>query len=393
MKTRQSIAVVGGGVVGLACAAGLAQRNIPVFLITDAVPDLGPEEGYDARSYALSLNSLALLEKIELLPLIARDTDFEALEVWDAESQGRIRFNAADIGVKRLGIVVEHRQLVSALRQRLKQLKVKFVNTSLESATAKDGRGVHLNLDNGQQLDVGLLIGADGFHSSVRDMMNVEWRVRDYHQIAFCCAVHTTTHHQMTGWQCFSKNGIVAFLPLAEKTCTIVWSCPTALASELKLLSTADFLQRAKEEMGNRFEDLSLASRLASFPLRGGQVDRYTTSGMVLIGDAAHSIHPMAGQGANLGFADLNVLLDILDHSRLGYFSDAMLKRYQRAVKGPNHLMKTSLEMLLWLFANGQTENRACVLRRVRAAGLNRVNTMPSIKKIFMKCAGSRTEN
>lgn len=395
MRTKQSITVAGGGVIGLACAAGLAQRNIPVLLITtDAVQSLSSEEGYDARSYALSLNSLALLEEIEVMPLVTRYTDFEALEVWDAQSSGHIRFDAADIGSKRLGIVIEHRQLLSALQQRLKQLKIEPIGAQLKSATvSKYGSCVSLNLDNGQQLDTSLLIGADGFNSSVRTLMNSRWQVQDYRQTAFSCAAYTTTDHQMTGWQQFSKHGVVAFLPLAEKACTIVWSCPATLASELKLLAPPDLLQRVGSEISKHFENLSLASPVASFPLRGGQVDQYTKPGMVLIGDAAHSVHPLAGQGANLGFTDLSVLLNILDHSRLDYFNAAMLKRYQRTVKGTNHLMKSGLEMLLWLFANDKADSVSYVLSRVRAVGLNHLDTMPDIKKFFMKYAGSNAGN
>lgn len=384
-NTGRQIAIIGGGVIGLSCAISLAQRNMPILLIAkrDLLATITDEQ-YDARSYALSLSSIALLDQIGITPMIKRYNNFEALEVWDERSDGRIHFDATDVGTERLGIIVEHQCLINALWQRLEQLAIQPISASLQSATiAEQGKCVQLCLDDGEQFDIALLIGADGFHSRVRQLMNVLWQVRDYQQTAFSCVVRTTVDHQLTGWQRFTNHGVIAFLPLAEKTCAVVWSCSNALASKIAVLSPTDFLERASLEIGKHFGELSLVSHLASFPLRGGQVNQYVNSNMALIGDAAHSIHPLAGQGANLGFADLTNLLNILDHSRLDYFNSAMLKRYQRTIKGTNLVMKQGLETLLWLFASD-----IGLVTQARATGLNCLNTMTSLKKFFMRHAG-----
>ncbi len=386
-KFDQSVAVIGGGVIGLSCAICLAQRNIKVQLCAKQpeASDLDTQH-YDARTYALSQASVALLEAAQVMPLITRYSNFEALEVWDTGG-GRIHFDASDIGATRLGIIVEHKYLINALWQRIEQLNsIQHGSMQIVSAhISKDGvLDTKLNGDGDEHRQFSLIIGADGVQSQIRQLMNVRWSVQDYQQTAFAYIVRTTENHRFTGWQRFSSNGVLAFLPLADRVCAVVWSCPNALARQIAELDTEELMSRTSREMEERFGELSAMSEICAFELRGGYVDRYVAPGMLLIGDAAHNIHPLAGQGANLGFADLNVLLGLLDSSPSMKLNYPLLRRYERMVKGNNQCMKIGLESLLWIFSD---YSPLCTY--VRTSGLRLVNQMPTLKNFFLRRAGS----
>ena len=249
----------------------------------------------------------------------------------------------------------------------------------------KDGvLDAKLSGDDDEHRQFSLIIGADGANSQIRRLMNTQWSVQDYQQTAFAYVVQTTESHQFTGWQRFSSNGVLAFLPLADKVCAVVWSCPNALVHQITELDTEDLINRTSQEMEGRFGRLSPMSEICAFELRGGHVDQYVAPGMLLIGDAAHNIHPLAGQGANLGLADLNVLLDLLDSSPSMKLNYPLLRRYQRIVKGNNQCMKIGLETLLWLFSN---HSPLCTY--MRASGLRLFNETPTLKNFLMRRAGS----
>ena len=380
---EQSVAVVGGGVIGLSCAICLAQRGIKIQLCAKHA-DLDLDAAcYDMRTYALSQASVRLLEVADVMPLITRYSNFEALEVWDADG-GRIHFDASDVGAARLGIIVEHKYLINALWQRVKQLDaIRSIDTRIVSTnTLKDGT-IDIRLENGEQLPVSLVIGADGIHSQIRRLMNTQWRVQDYRQTAFAYVVQTTEEHRYTGWQRFSSNGVIALLPLADKVCAVVWSCPNSVAQQIDKQDVEYLVKLSGKEIENRLGELSPLSAVSSFELRGGYVNQYVAPGMMLIGDAAHNIHPMAGQGANLGFADLNMLLQLLDDSRCKRLNYPLLRRYERAVKGRNQCMKLGLEGLLHLYSN-----QSPLWAYMRAGGLRLINDMPTVKNFFIRTAG-----
>ena len=387
-KSDHPIAIVGGGVVGLSFAICLAQRNIKVQLCAEQPQALDLDtQHYDARTYALSQASVALLEATQVMPLITRYSNFEALEVWDTGG-GRIHFDASDIGARRLGIIVEHKYLINALWQRIKQLSfiqhgnMQIVSTHISTDGVLDTKLKGDDTDEHRQFS--LIIGADGVRSQIRQLMNVRWFVQDYRQTAFAYIVRTTESHQFTGWQRFSSNGVLAFLPLADQVCAVVWSCPSALARQIAELDTEALISRTSQEMEERFGKLSAMSEVCSFELRGGHVDRYVAPGMLLIGDAAHNIHPLAGQGANLGFADLNVLMSLLDDSPSMKLNYPLLRRYERMVKGDNQRMKAGLESLLWIFSNYSP-----LCNYMRASGMRLFNQMPALKNFFLRQAGS----
>lgn len=385
VQHQPPVAVVGGGVIGLACAARLALDGRRVLLFAarpPRAPDNAAADVYEPRTYALSAASCAFLNDIGAPP--PRHCRFRALEVWDAEGGGHIHFSAAGFGVSHLGIVVEHSLLVQALFARLDTLaqveRVEAPPLAVEN-NPETGRRRIFTGDGEREAD--FVIGADGARSRVRDWMGVAWRRRDYRQTALAAVVRTAQPHQSTCWQCFSDDGVVAFLPLAGRVCAVVWSCSRERAQELLQSGAAFFEPQLERAFGARLGAIELLSGIASFPLHGGIVDDYVKPGFALVGDAAHSVHPLAGQGANLGFADLAALFAALEQSRGGGFSWPVLRRYQRAVKARNQWMKGGLEALLWLFSRSQP-----ALVSVRSAGLSGVGRIAPLKNFFMRRAG-----
>jgi len=386
VRHQPPVAVVGGGVIGLACAARLALDGRRVLLFAarpPRPPDAAAGDVYEPRTYALSAASCAFLQDIGVAPP-PRHCRFRAMEVWDAEGGGHIHFSAAEFGVPHLGMVVEHGPLVQALFARLDTLaqveRVEAQPLAVETDAATGRRRI---FTGGGEREVGLVIGADGAQSRVRDWMGAGWRRRDYRQTALAAIVHTAQPHRATCWQCFSGDGVVAFLPLAERVCAVVWSCSRARAEELLQNGAAFFEPQLERAFGARLGAIEMLSDIASFPLHGGIVDRYVKPGFALVGDAAHSVHPLAGQGANLGFADLAALFAALQQGRGDAFSWPVLRRYQRSVKARNQWMKGGLEALLWLFSRSQP-----ALVSVRSAGLSGVGRIAPLKNFFMRRAG-----
>ena len=389
MRHELPVAVVGGGVIGLACAARLALDGRRVLLFAARPPrvpdDAVSDNAYEPRTYALSGASCAFLDDIGALAPLARSSRFRALEVWDAEGGGHIHFSAAELGVSHLGIVVEHGRLLQSLFARLDGLaQVERVDAQPVAVETDARTGRRRIFTGADERDVDLVVGADGVQSRVREWMGVAWRRRDYRQTALAAVVRTAQSHRSTCWQCFSRDGVVAFLPLAGKVCAVVWSCPRERAQELLRAGAAFFEPQLERAFGERLGAIELLSDIASFPLHGGIVDDYVKPGFALVGDAAHSVHPLAGQGANLGFADLAALFGALAQSRGGDFSWPVLRRYQRSVKARNQWMKGGLEALLWLFSQS---GRAAVL--ARSAGLDGVGRIAPLKNFFMRRAGA----
>ena len=238
------------------------------------------------------------------------------MHVWDAEGTGSIHFSAAALGADSLGSIVENSILLARLYERLRQQEnltiiSPFTSTVLESET---GGGILLASESGQRLQTSLLIGADGANSAIRRLAGMSGREWDYGQAALVTTVRTSRSHEHTAWQRFLETGPLAFLPLAAANETgfrhssIVWSTQPDDAEELLKLPDEQFRSRLSAAIEHRLGEVEWTDRRFQFPLRQRHADSYIKGSIVLVGDAAHTIHPLAGQGVNLGLKDVAVL-------------------------------------------------------------------------------------
>lgn len=393
------IMIVGGGMVGTALALGLAQQGWQVVLVeasplatlqAPAQPATGVDD-FDPRVSAISRASQQLLKELGAWAEIAagRHCPYQMMTVWDAEGTGRIEFDAAEMRADALGTIVENRHVVRALFHALEASTATIISgakvASWEAGELdeKDGGASAVRLEDGQHLRARLVVAADGAHSRLRQYVGLPTREWDYDQQAIVATVRSNQVHQYTARQSFSNTGPLAFLPLQadngdEHFCSIVWSQDTLEARRLMALDDPAFNAELARAIELPADSIEAISRRVAFPLRQRHAMNYTAPGFALVGDAAHTIHPLAGQGANLGYGDVAVLLEELKRARkLGLNpGDALvLGRYQRRRKAENLIMMAAMEGLKQLFGRDELP-----LRWLRNQGMNWLNQLAPLK-------------
>jgi 2-polyprenylphenol 6-hydroxylase len=373
--------IVGGGAVGAATALGLARAGRRVALVErNARPVFSPETPV-TRVTTLNAASMNLLEDLGVRPAIMsrRAHAFHGMEVWDAHSAARIRFDADDLGVPALGWTVELLALETSLWEALEAAGVDlFPGTGWRAVDWRSDR-VDLHLDGGGRLSGRLLLAADGGESRLRQQAGIGVRRNPYRMSGVVATVRTRFPHEDTAWQRFNEEEIVAFLPLADGRSSIVWSMPDYAAGEVLALDDAEFSERLDQSFGGRLGGITAVEPRFVFPLVGRQANDYVRGRLVLLGDAAHTIHPLAGQGLNLGFGDVRALLDVLPEGAGSDPADPRsLRAYTRARRVENEIMLRSMEGLRWLFGS-----RGAVAMRTRAVGVQQVDRTPWIKRFL----------
>jgi len=387
----RDIAIIGGGPVGLTTAIGLRQAGFSVLLIERGDPQHDWQSSrYDGRVYAIAPRSAKLLDDLGVWPGIAaaRISPYAEMRVWDRHPERALRFAAADAGAAELGWIVEHSLIAARLWTALAGSDCLFPVTvdSLQLADPEQAKTT-LTLSDGRVVQAGLVIAADGADSRIRELAGIDvvsWR---YDQCAIVCHVSTAEPHRMTAYQRFLGTGPLAFLPLVDGRCSIVWSTDAAQASELTMLSDQAFLQRLNEASQGVLGDVLAATPRVAVPLRLLHATEYVRDGLALVGDAAHAIHPLAGQGLNLGLSDARCLIDTLTEARdarRDWRSQRTLLRYARARKAEN------LEML----AVTDSLSRAFGLRlrgltTLLGLGMEAVDKLGPVKGLLMRQAAS----
>ncbi len=379
------VVISGGGMVGLLLACALGPSGMKVALVEARQPPRWSAAENDLRVSAVTVASRRIFENVGVWDRIeaARIGPFARIEAWDAAGRGRVSFDAAELGEPWLGYIVENGLIQSTLLDRLADYpNVDWLcPASVESIDFPD-EGVELTLEDGRRLAAPLLVGADGARSSVREAAGIEVVTRDYGQLGIVANIRTEQPHGDTARQRFLDTGPLALLPLSGGGCSIVWSCREDEAQRLLELSDDAFaaeLEAASEGVLGRVVEVSAR---ASFPLRRLHAKRYVSPRVALVGDAAHVIHPLAGQGANLGFLDAAALAEVLTAARSrgrDPGSIATLRRYERWRTTDNHLMQRAMDGFHWLFANDRP-----TLAAVRNAGLMFTDRLPGVKRLFM---------
>lgn len=384
MKKTVDIVIAGAGMVGLTAAALFASdpnRGRIRLRVVDAgaEPRFDPGDDVGLRVSAVSSGSAARFARIGIWDRIVdtRACPYRAMRVWDAagsvEGPETLRFDASEFAVPELGHIVENALIQDALLRRLRECGCEVRFDSQIRALVAEGNGYSVAMSDGSTLGADLVIGADGARSSVRHFAGIEVRSWRYSQAALVTHLTPETGHRNTAWQRFLRTGPLALLPLADGRVSVVWSTTPEQAAEA--------LEADDERLGRLLTDVSdgVLGRLAAagprgtFPLRAQHALAYVQRGLALIGDAAHSIHPLAGQGANLGIADAAVLVDVvssaLDH---GEFPGDLpvLRRYERSRRGANQTMLHFVDLLNRLFASRQT-----AVSRLRGVGMRLFNS------------------
>jgi 2-octaprenylphenol hydroxylase len=383
------LVVVGGGMVGAATALAAAQQGFRVALLERAEPPMEwAADSHDLRVSALTRASQRILQNLGVWPDMQamRVTAYERMQVWERKGRGEIHFAAADLGEPDLGHIVENRVVVAALWKALREQPHVDILLGLELTGLREheGRPV-LELADGAGLTAGLLVGADGARSRLRELAGIALQGREYDQHALVATVQAELGNQGTAWQRFMPSGPLALLPLEADLFSIVWSTSPAQAETLKGIPPEAFNRELSETSQYCCGHLQLLGERAVFPLRLQRASTYIRPGVALVGDAAHVIHPLAGQGVNLGLLDAGMLIDVLCAARergepLGGFG--VLRRYERARKGHNLAVQMAMDAFKHLFSN---QNPA--LHLLRNLGLGLADRVPPLRRQFERVA------
>ena len=383
------VLIVGGGMVGAALACALGNSSLKVALLDRAPAAAPPEKDYDQRVSAITLASQSLFENIGAWNGMVRHrvSAVREMQVCSQGGSGAIHFNAAEIGEPCLAWIIENRVIQTALIERLHQFTNVHYLCPVEVAdiTLADN-GAVITLKDGRLLQARLLVGADGADSAVRHAAGIETQSLNLNQKGIVATVTTEKPHEATARQRFLTTGPLAFLPLdAPHTCSIVWSADTARADQLLALDDVAFISELQAKFGEALGKIQTVSPRAGFPLALSNARAYTAPHLALVGDAAHTVHPLAGQGVNLGFLDAATLAEVLleaaaNQKNIG--AHAVLRRYERWRKGDNLAMVSITGGFRYLFSNDLP-----VVSQLRNWGLDITNAATPVKNFIMRRA------
>lgn len=358
------VVIIGGGLVGGLTALLLAQGGVQATVL-DAAPILDAEKTLavaNPRVLALSQATIHLLKTVNVWEKIARQMPYTGMQVWNKNGYGEINFGHVSekfpTAEQSLGSMVEPSLLNLAIQQQMLD-QLQDYRTQVKVIRVERGVGCWIiKLADGTQLKTKLLIGADGANSFVREQAFIDLDILDYQQAGLTCAIRTTQPHQYVARQIFHPTGPLAFLPMAslnaaqaEHWISIVWTLPDDYADEYAALDDQAFCQLLTRESHHMLGEVLEATLRAKFPLKARAAQRYVKEGLALIGDAAHVIHPLAGQGVNIGCLDAAILCDVLLHDlKRGVWADEQtLKRYEHQRKGQNDAMMHSMSAIGFL--------------------------------------------
>jgi 2-polyprenylphenol 6-hydroxylase len=351
------VAVVGGGMVGAAAALALARAGFSTALLEARAPAAwSVSDEVDLRVVGLAPSSLALLDDLDVWTSIrdARAGPYAHMHVWDAESGAAIDFDAAGEGHDLLGYIVENNLVQWMLWQALEAVGVRrLCPAEVKGFEAREDR-IQLQLADGETLAAGLLVAADGAASPLRQLAGIGTRGRDYAQRAVVAHVRTERPHENTAWQRFLPSGPLALLPLADGRSSLVWSLPEAEAQRVLALDDQAFLDELGVASDFRLGRIVDSTKRAAFPLKLQLAERYQADRFVLLGDAAHAVHPLAGQGVNLGLRDVAELRDTLVAARAAdrdIGAEHVLHRYARRRRSADTLDALGFDALARIYA------------------------------------------
>ena len=381
--------ITGGGVIGSAMALLAASAGMDCILIErDKRPASAPP-AQDARMLALTPASRKILTGVQAWQQLAEQDIglFRQMRVWDENGGGSLFFDSADIGLPALGHIVPQNLLVGALESARAAVPGISVHAGVEPARLSDtANAINVTLSDGREVSAKLLVAADGAGSKVRQLAGIGYPVHQYRQTAVAGIVRTELSHGQVARQRFLSDGPLAFLPMADPNhCGVVWSTAPGHADDLLAMDEAAFQRALGEAFEHTLGAVTGVGARRCFPLQRAQARRYCSDRVALVGDAAHSVHPLAGLGANLGLLDAAALCQIINTAgRKGRDpgGTALLRKYERWRKGENYMVMMTLEGLKYLF-----ENQALPIPGLRNAGMELFNSFQALKNFTMRRA------
>lgn len=394
MEMRADLLIVGAGMVGSTLALALQHSGLEILLLDGSPLSVKPFDAqapFEPRVSALSMASQRILERVGAWQHISerRLSPYADMHVWDGSGTGQIHFSAASVHADVLGHIVENRVVQDGLLQRLHDSEIGLLANARLEQMRRSGDDWLLTLADGRTLRAPLVVAADGANSAVRRLTGCQTREWDYLHHAIVTSVRCAEPHQATAWQRFTDDGPLAFLPLLrdgqQDWCSIVWSTTPEQGERLMALPDAAFCAELHRAFEGRLGTVLHADPRVCVPLRQRHAKRYVAEGLALIGDAAHTIHPLAGQGVNLGFLDAAVLAEVLQHAyeRGERLADVrVLSRYERRRMPHNLALMAAMEGFERLF-----QADPLPLRWLRNSGLKWVEQMPEAKALFVRQA------
>lgn len=386
MTIKVDIIIVGAGLIGSALALLLAKRKPNLCIaIVERGPQLLDNHFPNQRVVALGRVATEILDDVGILPKLGASfaNPYEKMFVWDEYSDGELSFNAKEHDLDALGSMVDSVQCTLLLQQAIAVTdSIKTFYSSEPVSFTRYGGQAQLSLAD-ETLKAPLIIAADGASSWLRKQVKIFANHRAYKQKGIVAKISTERPHLNTAWQRFLSSGPLAFLPVADNQCSIVWSAGEQLSMELMSLNNDEFAQRLSQAFEGRLGHVSVLSKPIAFPLVSQQAQTYFTQNVALVGDAAHSIHPLAGQGANLGFKDIQALTELLCNESVTCFSDVgLLQAYQRCRQKDNQQTDFMMSALHHAF-----QGRLPVWMLARGLGMNILNRSEGIKNMLVKQA------
>ena len=396
MKVDSDIIIVGGGLNGSLMAIAAANIGFSTIVLDSKDNEASVENRFDGRSYALALSSVRLLKNLDIFKdIIDKSQPILDIKILDGKlvqgpSQFSLHFDNNEIHDGPMGQMVEDRFIRKALFTKInKNEQIDYKFNSKVTEHEKQSGYISVTLDNGKKLDTKLLVGADGRNSELANRAEIKKSGWKYNQSALVCAIEHEADHNGVAWQYFMPSGPLAVLPMTGKRSCIVWTEQNANAKAINLFDETRYTKILAARLGNFLGKFKIIGDRHTYPLELSIADQFIDERLALIGDAAHSVHPIAGQGLNAGFKDIAVLAHIIQdaHNRgedLG--SLGVLKRYEEWRRFDSAQLAYSTDLFNKLFSN---ENEA--LRLARNIGLKLLDSIPVAKRNIIKEAAGIT--
>ena len=389
MTKNFDILIIGGGMVGLTLAKALSKNDLKIAVFDYSAPSDSPSKTELLRVSAISRASQNILEQLDCWndTLTQNACAYDKMDVWDTQGNANLSFDAADLGEPDLGHIIPNAHIRLALWQALQNSPNVTLIAPIEMHSARWlDDAVEVQLTNGETYQGKLAVAADGANSWLRQQKPITIVEKPYEHTALVANIGIEYDHGHCARQAFLETGPLAFLPMYDKNqCSIVWSTSAAHAKQLKQLDEASFIEQLQLAFGDGLGELSLLSDRLTFPLVSRHANRYVQDGLALMGDAAHTIHPLAGQGVNLGLLDACSLAQTIEAGvvkNLDFSQEQVLRPYERWRRSENQLMLDAMMGLKTLFSGDQK-----ILNFARGFGVNLINQNSFIKSQLIQRA------